>query len=271
MRGSWRPGLRPVLAMLALLAAACGNGGDDDAGARTQDTKNDVGASAANRLTIKQPTSGTSVKGNVVTLELDVSGISVAEADGDTSGRTGHFHVFVDKQSPPVGQVIPVQEGIVHTTDNTPRVFGLSVGRHELIVVMGDGRHTRLPGFEARTSVTVAGPSVDATAPARVPANQPIKVSFKAEGVEIAGPDGDRSGRKAHYHVFVDRDPTLSGEAIPLKPDDNSILHTANASIDVGPLSPGGHVLWVMLGDGAHYALAPRVLDRLSVTVTAVQ
>lgn len=101
-------------------------------------------------------------------------------------------------------------------------------------------------------------------------ANQPIKLDLASEGVEIVKADGDRSGTKGHYHIFVDKDPTPAGEAIPPKPEDNSILHTADASIEVGPLAAGEHVLWVVLGDGAHYPFDPPVRARVTVTVTPV-
>ncbi|MDQ4096549.1 MAG: DUF4399 domain-containing protein [Actinomycetota bacterium] len=266
MTGVRRRGLAAILAAVALVVGGCGDDSDDPLDEATETTVS--GKAKEEKLTIGSPAPGAAVKGNVLQLELNVTGISLAKADGDTSGRTGHFHVFIDRPPTPVGQVIPREAGIVHSADNPVTLYGLTVAKHELVVVMGDGAHTRLPDFEARTSVTVEGPSVRAKAPATVPANQPIKLDLTAEGVEIAKPDGDRSGTKAHYHVFVDREPTPAGEAIPPKPEDNTILHTADPSIDVGPLAPGEHVLWVVLGDGAHFPFDPPVRDRITVTVT---
>lgn len=265
-----RRNLAVVFVVMGLLAAACGDDSDEtlDEVTTTKATKDDIGP-AAEKLAIKSPASSTAVKGNVVTLDLDVSGISLAKADGDTSGRTGHLHIFIDKQPTRVGQAIPKEPGIVHTADNPAKLYGLTVGEHDLVVVMGDGAHTRLDGYEARTTVKVEGPSVQAKGPATVTANQPIKIDLSSEGVEIAKADGDRSGKKAHYHVFVDKEPTPAGEAIPPKPEDNTILHTADPSIEVGPLAPGEHVIWVVLGDGAHFPLDPPVRARVAVTVTA--
>src|SRR5207245_5041299 len=36
-----------------------------------------------------------SVQGNVVAVPVTATGINIASPDGDTSGRSGHFHVFV--------------------------------------------------------------------------------------------------------------------------------------------------------------------------------
>ena len=265
-----RRSLAVVLVVMGLSASACGDNSDGgvDQTADTTEEPADEAPPAGRVLSIKSPATGTAVQGNVVNLELEVSGISLVKADGDTSGRTGHLHVFIDKQPTPVGQPIPRESGIVHTTDNPVALNGLSVGRHDLVVVMGDGAHNRLPDFEARTSVTVDGPSVQAKAPATVPANQPIKVDLSAEGVEIVKADGDRSEGKGHYHVFVDREPPPVGEAIPPQPADNSIVHTADSSIEVGPLAEGEHVIWVILGDGAHYPVDPPVRARVAVTVT---
>lgn len=261
-----------ALAVLAAGAAACSREPDPFADVR----RNRVGDTVAATTTppppkgvfILTPARGASVKGNVVNLELDVDGIRIVPPDGDTSGETGHFHVFVDKEPVNVGDVIPRGPDIIHSTANPLPVPGLGVGQHQLFVVVGDGNHARLPNLAAVTTVTVEGPSVLASAPATVPAGQPVRLELSAEGVEIVRADGDTSFQRGHYHVFVDRDPTAPGETVPPAPPDGSILHTADASVQLPPLAPGEHTIWVVLGNGAHVASAPPVQDRLTVTVT---
>lgn len=99
----------------------------------------------------------TKVEGDTAVLTMKVGGITIVAADGDTSGNSGHFHVFVDREPVKEGEAIPRTDGIVHSADNPIRVPGLSSGEHELTVVLGDGNHTRIRGdVEASTMVTIS-------------------------------------------------------------------------------------------------------------------
>ena len=48
----------------------------------------------------------------------------IEPADGDTSGKTGHYHVFIDPATPPTadGQVIPKNDKIIHTDQSTATI-----------------------------------------------------------------------------------------------------------------------------------------------------
>src|SRR4051794_40004775 len=70
------------------------------------------------------------VAGNVVTIPVTVKGIKIVKADGDTSGKTGHFHVFIDRRPLKPGATIPKLRGIVHTADNPIKLYGLTPGTH---------------------------------------------------------------------------------------------------------------------------------------------
>ena len=239
-----------ALTALALVAGACSSDGSREKAART--------------LRITSPTKGAAINGNVVSLALGVGCISLVKADGNTSGRTGHLHVFIDRDPVAPGQVIPKEAGIVHSADNPVKLTGLSVGRHRLVVVLGDGAHRRIGSVASETAVVVEGPSVDVSAPATVPAGQPVVLAVKVEGVTLVKADGDTSGRTGHLHVFVDRDPTAAGQPIP---KEAGVIHTTDTTISVPDLGPGEHTLWVVLGDGNHVPFAPAVLDKVTVTV----
>src|SRR5947209_65090 len=84
---------------VVLMAAGC---------AKSTDTST-VATPPASAMTSAMPsgpvsvTVGTvpqSVQGNVVTIPVTVKGIDIVKANGDTSGKTGHFHVFIDKEPP---------------------------------------------------------------------------------------------------------------------------------------------------------------------------
>jgi len=218
-------------------------------------------------VSIKSPASGGHVKGNVAVLDLVVKRLSIIKADGDTSGKTGHYHVFIDTTPVAPGAAIPKGPGIVHSADNPVRLFGLTTGRHTVQVALGDGAHTRIGSLSKRSTVVVDGPAVDASAPATLAAGQALTITVKVQGVQLVKADGDTSGRTGHLHVFVDRDPTPGGQPIP-KVEDGSIIHTADTTIEVPNLAVGEHTIWVVLGDGAHTPFALPVMDKLTVTVT---
>lgn len=255
--------IRSVAAATVALAvfAACA---EDDPTATTSGTTKAPAASSTPSLSIMGPAAGTVVKGNVVSLDLASTGLAIVKADGDSSGRTGHYHVFIDRDPVAPGAAIPVEAGIVHSADQQVVLSGLAIGRHRLSVVIGDGTHTRLGSTLAETTVDVQGPSIDASAPATSAAGQPVVLTVNVNGLSLVKADGNTSGATGHLHVFVDRDPTPSGQPIPVEA---GIIHTAETTIPVPDLAPGVHTLWVVAGDGLHMPLAPRVMDKVTVTV----
>ncbi len=169
-----------LLASVALLGGACGEddptpgdvaseGAEDalDAADKAQETADEAAERAdevaddiadgpdADRLDVDIVE--TKVEGDTAVLTMKVGGITIVAPDGDTSGKSGHFHVFIDREPLKEGETIPKEEGIVHSADNPIRVTGLSPGEHELTVVLGDGTHKRIHGeIEATTEVTIA-------------------------------------------------------------------------------------------------------------------
>lgn len=233
--------------MLAGLAAGCGG-----------DNQEDV------RLALTRPGPRVTVEGNVVELDLSTSNIAIEKADGNRSGRSGHFHVFIDKDPVEPGEVIPAEAGIVHTDEDPITIAGLTTGAHKLTVVLGDGTHRRIGKSAVSTEVTVKGPSVTLTAPAFSPTQRPVSLQLATEGVAIKPADGDRSGATGHFHIFVDKEPVKAGQPIPT--GDPQIIHTAAMSVDIPGLDDGEHVITVVVGDGTHVALDPLVMATAKVT-----
>lgn len=240
-----------ILAVVALVGVACGDQ------AETRATK---GVS----LSIKSPRAGANVSGNVVSLDIATAGIDIVKADGDTSGKTGHFHVFIDREPVAAGALIERAADVAHSADNPVVLAGLGVGNHTLTVVLGDGAHRRIGTASARTTVDVKGPSLDATAPATIPAGKPLSIDVTVQGVTLVAADGDTSGRSGHIHVFVDRSPTPAGQPIPRE---TGIIHTATSPVAIEGLTPGEHTIWLVLGDGVHVPFSARVEDKVTVTV----
>ncbi len=257
-----------LIALLALVGAACTDAGDVD---------DDGGGDGAVSLSIGDAPD--SVEGNVVSLPVDIEGIDIKAADGDESGESGHFHVFIDKEPVAVGETIPREAGVVHSAENPIQLYGLSPGEHEFTVVLGDGTHTRIEeDAEDSVTVDVEGPTVDATAPATIDSGEDLTVELEAEGVEIKAADGDTSGETGHFHVLVDpEEAPKAGDPIPAPVAGNEesirelaeqgIFHTTNSEQVIEGLEDGEHIIWVVLGDGTHKAFEPAVMDKLTVTV----
>lgn len=256
--------IRSMLAAAAALTLVFAGCGDDDEDVAATVTTTVEGTGSASTLSITSPVDGAEVAGNVVSLDLASSGISIVKADGDTSGASGHYHVFIDKDPVAPGAVIPTAADIVHSAVEPISLPGLSVGSHRLVVVLGDGTHTRIGSAQAEATLKVTGPSIDASAPATVAVGQPVVVTAKVEGLSLVKADGDTSGKTGHLHVFVDRDPTAAGQPIPVEA---GIIHSAATTIEVPGLAAGTHTLWVLAGDGTHTPIEPRVLDKVTVTV----
>jgi len=84
----------------------------------------------------------------------------------------------------------------------------------------------------------------------------------KADKIEIA-PASDGNKNAAHYHLFVDRDPTEPGDTIPVEP---GIIHFAKSPNRVWGLSKGAHKMVLVLGDTTHTHLDTNQVD-LEVTI----
>jgi uncharacterized protein DUF4399 len=256
-----------LAAALVVLGAACNK---SESPTITQPSGSPTAAAtpsaSAASVSISSPADGAEIGGNVVTLAVQAKGIEIKPADGDRSGRTGHYHVFVDKAPVAPGALIPMEAGVVHSAVTPIVVSGLGIGEHTFTVVPGNGAHERI-GDEAETiKVKVKGPAVKAAAPATVKAGEPVVVTMSTEGVQIKKADGDASGKTGHYHLFVDpaTPPTADGQVIPTN---DKIIHTAESTASINGLAPGDHTIWVVVGDGKHIPLNPLVAAKVTVKV----
>lgn len=91
-----------------------------------------------------------------------------------------------------------------------------------------------------------------------------VTVMVEAKGFVIEFDRLDTSGRTAHVHLFVDRDPPNSGDVVALGED--SIVHSTTDTLVV-TLDPGDHVLWVVAADGPDHAVIPPEPVLIDVTI----
>jgi hypothetical protein len=208
-------------------------------------------------ISIISPAGGSQVRGNVVTLHAEASGID--------AGST--YAVFVDRGPVAPGTSIPSSADVIQGTGATVTVAGLALGRHVLTVVAADSSERRAGNAEAALNVTVDGPATTVTAPLTVNLGQPIKLMLNTSGVTIVDIAGDVSGHTAHYEVIVDGTLPRAGELIAATGPEP--IRTVGAEVSVLPLSRGRHVIWIVLADGVDRALDPLVAAQAIVTVTA--
>jgi hypothetical protein len=115
-----------LVVALALFAAACGDDGVEE---------------PTHSVTIVEPQDGASLA-SPVTLVVEHGGFEVVAADGDESGETGHFHVFINTDPAPAGELIPTgaEPEIFHFAANEFELE-LEPGEYTATVVAADGVH----------------------------------------------------------------------------------------------------------------------------------
>ncbi|MGH2772044.1 MAG: DUF4399 domain-containing protein [Actinomycetota bacterium] len=258
--------LTAFLGAAILLFGACG-GGDTE----TEVSPSPTESAAPPSVAIKSPGEGEVIKGNVVSLSLTPSNIKIVRADGDTSGKSGHFHVFIDRDPVAVGEVIPVEPGIVHSPDNPVLIPGLPVGDHTFKVVLGDGTHKRISTEDVAVKVRVEGPTVDATVtPEDIPTGQEGELNIAVAGVTLVKADADTGAapQTGHLHILIDPEkaPEANGQPIP-PAEENRIFHTIDTKFKLKGLGPGEHSIWVVVGDKTHVPFNPLVADLVKVNI----
>jgi hypothetical protein len=258
VRSRLAAGLAAVVALGAL--AACGG---DDSFEQARELRR---RSAGEGLEIAGIPEDGALQGNTATLELNNAGVKVVEPDGDRSGHTGHYVVFVDADPVPVGKKAEPGEGVVESWENPVRITGLSPGAHTVSVIVADGDRVRMSESVATAEMQVKPPTLHATAPDDNEAGRPVAISIEVEGVRVAPPGPDVSGATAHFAVFVNREPTAMGAPVP---DERGILTASDTVVNLPDLPGGEHFVWVLLVKGDRTPFDPFVADRVDFEVTA--
>jgi hypothetical protein len=257
MKNVFRP-ILPVLVLLLLLVA-CGRDNP------TLDAP--TGSPEAASVEITSPENGTQMGGNVVRVEVDADGIDIVEPDGDITGESGHFHVFVDRDPVAVGETISNGPGVFHFSEDSIYIPGLAIGKHKLTVVLGDGSESRLGRAADVVEVEVTGPSIDASAPETAPMAVGFAIDTLVTGVQIVDP-AEATGQPGtgHLDLVIDpqTDPVGLNQAFPV---DSSHIHTTGTSAQVTGLPAGRHTVWVVVTDQNHVPVNPPVADKVVVTI----
>src|SRR5262249_46672024 len=206
--------------------------------------------------------------------------MGVAPAGSDRA-NSGHHHLIVDAELPPLNKPIPSDFNHLHFgAGQTEAEITLKPGTHTLQLLLGDKDHVphTPPVMSQQIKVNVGltgGPTasapgaevyfVDVKDGATIAPNQTIHFGLKKMGVAPAGSDRENSG---HHHLLVDAELPPLHEPIPS--DFNHLHFGAGQTEATLALRPGDHTLQLLLGDKDHVPHTPPVLSpRIKVHVVA--
>jgi hypothetical protein len=207
-------------------------------------------------------------------------GIAPAGSDRDNSG---HHHVIVDAETPPLDQPIPNDFNHLHFgSGQTEAEIVLRPGEHTLQLILGDRNHiphtppVMSPRIRVRVSETVARkPSpkdarvyfVGLESGAVIRPEVTLHFGLLKMGVAPAGIDNPNTG---HHHVLVDAKlPPLDK---PIPNDFNHLHFGAGQTEATITLPPGKHTLQLLFADENHVPHEPPVMSAaIEVTVTQTE
>ncbi len=222
------------------------------------------------------------VIGPKTTIHFGLHGMGVAPA-GTKKANTGHHHLLIDTDLPPLDKPIPNDENHLHFGGGQTEVeLSLPPGPHTLQLLLGDADHIphTPPIYSEKIHVTVAdsaaaqAPAAKAPAPgtrhpsppgarayivspdngAYVPTTFVVRFGLEKMGVAPAGVDKPNTG---HHHLLVDAPlPPLDK---PIPNDENHLHFGAGQTETTLTLPKGRHTLQLLLGDAAHLPHAPPV------------
>jgi len=211
-------------------------------------------------------------------IRMGLSGAGVAPA-GTAKANTGHHHLLVDTDLPPMNEPIPNDKNHLHFgLGQTEARINLPPGKHTLQLLLGNEDHipydpplyskkitvTVLPGTEqAQTDkpyVYIGWPQDGMTVPTH------FKVWFGMRNYGMA-PAGVSKVGTGHEHLLVDTDLPPLNEPIP---NDHNHLHFGLGQTEaVIDLAPGTHTLQLLMGDPDHIPQNPPIMSK-KITIHVV-
>jgi hypothetical protein len=214
-----------------------------------------------------------------VTIHFGLKNMGVAPAGSDRA-NSGHHHVLVDTDLPPLDHPIPNDFNHLHFgAGQTEATITLKPGEHTLQLLFGDKDHVphTPPLYSPRIKVRVVDPSTRTAAPADarvyfvglqdgsvIPEHVTLHFGLVGMGVAPAGINRPNTG---HHHLLIDTVVPPLDRPIP---NDPHHLHFGAGQTEAPvTLTPGKHTLQLLLGDANHVPHNPPVMSKaITVTVT---
>jgi hypothetical protein len=222
------------------------------------------------------------------TVHFGLRGMGIAPA-GMERENSGHHHLLVDTEMPPVDHEIPNDFNHLHFGGGQTEVeLNLPPGPHTLQLLLADKDHIahNPPVMSERIRITVAADPEQPRAPdasvKRKPAppdavvyfvyprdgdtiypRSTVRFGLSNMGVAPAGIEKPGTG---HHHLLVDTDPPPMDQAIP---NDFNNLHFGAGQTEVKVTLPRGkHTLQLLFADENHVPHDPPIMsDRITVWV----
>jgi hypothetical protein len=214
-----------------------------------------------------------------VTIYFGLKNMGVAPAGADRE-NSGHHHLLIDTDLPPLDQPIPNDFNHLHFgSGQTEAEVSLKHGEHTLQLLFGDKDHIphTPPVLSPRIRVRVVDPSVRKPAPADarvyfvglrdgsvLPQRATIRFGLANMGVAPAGIDKPNTG---HHHLLIDTKLPPLDQPIP---NDFNHLHFGAGQTEATVTLPlGRHTIQLLLGDENHVPHNPPVMSKpIRVLVT---
>lgn len=203
-----------------------------------------------------QPTDGTVVPPSFQMI-LGIDGL-VVEPAGEAREGAGHFHILIDSDFIPAGEVVPDDEQHLHLDDGaTEAEITLAPGPHILLLQFADGNNRALESDHRQLDQIVVTVTEDAPAQsvrfvyptdgAIVPPT--FEVRMAATGM-VVGLTEEIQEDAGAFHILVDTDFVPAGGVIPSDEGDEQHIHLDDGSrITSLSLSPGSHTLRLQFAD----------------------
>jgi hypothetical protein len=234
------------------------------------------------------------VIGPKTTIHFGLDGMGVAPA-GIKKANTGHFHLLIDTDLPPLDRPIPNDENHLHFGGGQTEVeLSLPPGPHTLQLLLGDADHIphTPPVYSDKIHVTAVESLPSPVAVAQIPApgtphlSPPgarvyiispgnggyvpttftVRFGLVKMGVAPAGLDKPNTG---HHHLLVDAPLPPLDKPIP---NDENHLHFGGGQTETTLTLPTGrHTLQLLLGDAAHLPHQPPVYSDPIVVYVGMQ
>lgn len=221
------------------------------------------------------------------TIHFGLHGMGVAPAGSDRE-NSGHHHLLIDTELPPLDQPIPNDFNHLHFgAGQTEAEVNLPPGEHTLQLLLGDKRHIphsppvmsdpiRVRVVDTGAVATPGGPR-----PHPSPANARVYFVYPYDGAYVSrtpvirfglsnmgvAPAGVEKANTGHHHLLVDAPLPPLDRPIP---NDFNHLHFGAGQTEARITLPlGTHKLQLLLGDDNHMPHVPAVYSRpITVKVT---
>jgi Domain of unknown function (DUF4399) len=214
------------------------------------------------------------------TIHFGLKNMGVAPAGSDRA-NSGHHHVLVDTDLPPLDQPIPNDFNHLHFgAGQTEATITLKPGEHTLQLLFADKDHIphSPPLFSKRITVRVSDPSLRTPSPkdAKVyfvglhngsTVTQHVTLHFGLINMGVA-PAGINKPNTGHHHLMIDTELPPFDQPIPA---DFHHLHFGAGQTEATVTLPlGKHKIQLLLGDANHVPHSPPVFSE-PITVTVVK